>query len=478
MAPAGRLWRAGRAHRESLPPATAVRGWLRLLAWCLAAVLPAVALAFWLFHALGWLAPLLLSFALGGRALRDHGQRVADDLAAGDLAAARARMSRLDGVAAIPRRSMPKACRRQRWNPCWRTATTPSSAPSSGSCCWAVPAPCCSGLANTLDAMWGYRNARFLHFGAAAAPPRRRAELPAGTTHCIFLTRSSAAPPRAGLLACAGAGWDSPNAGPVMAASAGALLGFPWVARLYHGQRSATDTGRRPCRLRCRISAARCGWCASVCACGCCWRWLSAVRLQSAAAAGIGRGMLEHGGRLRLAATGGGIPLADWVDFCRPASTTQAYPVPPLAPDCWRRLPEGGDGLEAMAAACYGNARLLALPARRRRSSYCRSCCRAPLSPACRRSMKNTRRPGKAPATACAGCKCESGAGAGFHHAERPALQPEQPDRPPVLRDGSCSPPPRSWLTRRHADRRRGLSATPPLSTASPMSPAPGRRRT
>lgn len=71
--------------------------------------------------------------------------------------------------------------------------------------------------------------------------------------------------------------------------------------------------------------------------------------------------MLEHGGRLRLAAHRWGIPLADWVDLST-GINPQAYPVPPLAPDCWRRLPEDGDGLEAMAAACYGNARLLALP--------------------------------------------------------------------------------------------------------------------
>jgi cobalamin biosynthetic protein CobC len=71
--------------------------------------------------------------------------------------------------------------------------------------------------------------------------------------------------------------------------------------------------------------------------------------------------MLEHGGRLRLAAEQWGIPLADWVDLST-GINPEAWPVPPLAADCWRRLPEENDGLEAAAAAYYGNANLLALP--------------------------------------------------------------------------------------------------------------------
>ncbi|MFA7292507.1 MAG: threonine-phosphate decarboxylase CobD [Rhodocyclaceae bacterium] len=71
--------------------------------------------------------------------------------------------------------------------------------------------------------------------------------------------------------------------------------------------------------------------------------------------------MLEHGGRLRLAAERWNIPLAEWLDLST-GINPQAYPVPPLAADCWRRLPEENDGLEAAAAACYGNPNLLALP--------------------------------------------------------------------------------------------------------------------
>ncbi|MBI2308004.1 MAG: threonine-phosphate decarboxylase [Rhodocyclales bacterium] len=70
--------------------------------------------------------------------------------------------------------------------------------------------------------------------------------------------------------------------------------------------------------------------------------------------------MLEHGGRLRLAAAQWGIPLADWVDLST-GINPQGWPVPPLPADCWRRLPEDHDGLEATAAAYYGNANLLSL---------------------------------------------------------------------------------------------------------------------
>jgi len=68
--------------------------------------------------------------------------------------------------------------------------------------------------------------------------------------------------------------------------------------------------------------------------------------------------MLEHGGRLRQAARRHGIALAEWVDLST-GINPRAYPVPPLAPEVWQRLPETDDGLEAAAAAFYGNPLLL-----------------------------------------------------------------------------------------------------------------------
>lgn len=71
--------------------------------------------------------------------------------------------------------------------------------------------------------------------------------------------------------------------------------------------------------------------------------------------------LLEHGGRIRAAAARWGIPRGDWLDLST-GIAPEAYPVPPPAPECWHRLPEEEDGLDAAAQAYYGTSRLLALP--------------------------------------------------------------------------------------------------------------------
>jgi cobalamin biosynthesis protein CobC len=69
--------------------------------------------------------------------------------------------------------------------------------------------------------------------------------------------------------------------------------------------------------------------------------------------------MLEHGGNLQQAATQYGIPLADWLDLST-GINPQNYPIPPLPPALFQRLPPIDDGLLAAAQAYYGAKHLLA----------------------------------------------------------------------------------------------------------------------
>lgn len=204
-----------------------------VLAWGLA-VLPWVALAAWLRT---W-APFavdvaLLYFALGARSLTDHGRAVARPLAAGDLLEARRRVgfmvsretANLDegGVARAGVESILEN----------------GHDAVFGALFWFAllggPGALLFRLANTLDAMWGYRNERYAAFGWAAAriddglgwfPARLTALTYAGLGH----TRRA--------LACwcsQAPAWASPNAGPVMAAGAGSLGLALGGAAVYHG---------------------------------------------------------------------------------------------------------------------------------------------------------------------------------------------------------------------------------------------------
>lgn len=219
-----------------------------LLAWCLA-VLPLVALSIFLCTLpYGWLLhPLLLCFALGGRALAEHGERVASDLDTGNLDAARTHVGWMVSrdTQALDAEGVSKAA--------VESLLENGNDAVFGTLFWFLllggPGALLFRLANTLDAMWGYRNPRFQYFGAAAARfddalnyvPARLTAL----SYALFGNTGRA-------LACWRAQapkWDSPNAGPVMAAGAGALQISLGGAALYQGHlevRPRLGEGRPP----------------------------------------------------------------------------------------------------------------------------------------------------------------------------------------------------------------------------------------
>ena len=223
-------------------------GGLGVLILCVPFVGLALAAELWLE---GW--PLLVvqtsgvALAVSLRGLAEHGRAVGEPLARGDMDEARRRVSYIvsrdaaaldeQGVAAAASESMLEN----------------GADAVFASLFWflvaGLPGVVLHRLVNTLDAMWGYRNARFEYFGRCAArlddlmnwiPARLTALTYAllGNTRLALRCWRRQAPT-----------WDSPNAGPVMAAGAGALeviLGGPAPYAWGVKQRPVLGAGGKP----------------------------------------------------------------------------------------------------------------------------------------------------------------------------------------------------------------------------------------
>jgi len=192
------------------------------LAWLLA-VTPLVAASIWLAGAGGLIVhAALLYFSLGLRSLRDHNLPIAQALERGDLPEARrltARIVSRDTQHASPA-DLAKASA--------ESLLENGNDAVFGTLFWFAlaggPGALLFRLANTLDAMWGYRSVRFLQFGRVAARIDDALNyLPARLTALSYVVLAA---DRRSAWRCwrsQAPAWPSPNAGPVMASGAGAL---------------------------------------------------------------------------------------------------------------------------------------------------------------------------------------------------------------------------------------------------------------
>lgn len=204
------------------------RYWRGAIAWMLA-VIPLTLLACWIVDysehlsviLTACLHGLLLYFCLGLRSLRDHTIPIEQALAQNDLVQAR------QLTAYIVSRDTTQAEPADLSKAAVESLLENGNDAVFGTLFWFVvaggPGALLFRLANTLDAMWGYRTPRYFAFGCVAAriddalnwfPARLTALSYAllGNTRLAWHCWRTQAPQ-----------WTSPNAGPVMAAGAGAL---------------------------------------------------------------------------------------------------------------------------------------------------------------------------------------------------------------------------------------------------------------
>lgn len=215
--------------------ATRVEAWARArfatpsqgggVAWVILVMLPALLLMQFLSWLPGWLAVLadiaVLYFCIGMRSLEEHARAIQQPLLTGDLGEARDKLARIVSrdTASLDAQSVAAGAVES----VLENGSDAVIAPLFWFVVAGAPGALAYRLANTLDAMWGYRDEAYLHFGRSAALMDDVLNwMPARL--CAFFYAVTGQYHRARTCWSTQASlWDSPNAGPVMAAGAGAL---------------------------------------------------------------------------------------------------------------------------------------------------------------------------------------------------------------------------------------------------------------
>ncbi|MES2163482.1 MAG: adenosylcobinamide-phosphate synthase CbiB [Pseudomonadota bacterium] len=221
-----------------------LRFWRGALAWMLA-VLPLTTLAALLVRLLGangalpWIAhAVMLYFCLGLRSLRDHNLPIADALAQSDLPNARLLTAR------IVSRDTTSASEIELTKASAESLLENGNDAVFGTLFWFIvaggPGAVLFRMANTLDAMWGYRTARLLQFGCSAARIDDALNyIPARLTALSYVLLAPGLQGKLRAWQCwrtQAPAWSSPNAGPVMSSGAGALGVQLGGAAIYDGE--------------------------------------------------------------------------------------------------------------------------------------------------------------------------------------------------------------------------------------------------
>ena len=220
-------------------PSSNIEGKLRgLFCWALMVLIPVMAMCL-IVSQLSGLALLVVNalvvyFVVGLKSLAEHGRNVAVPLLAGDLPAAR------QLIAMMVSRDTDMLTQQQVASAVCESVLENGSDAIFAALFWfcllGAPGAILYRGANTLDAMWGYKTDRYRSFGWAAARiddvlnwlPARLTAL----SYSLLGNFSSG-------LKCArqqGGLTDSPNAGYVMAAGAGALGISMGGGAIYHGE--------------------------------------------------------------------------------------------------------------------------------------------------------------------------------------------------------------------------------------------------